>query len=114
MAGDMFHWPLISSNSHIVEPPDLRTERLDRRYRDRAPRVVTTSVAPQGVAVKGSVGVEFQQQTIAGRLDDAPAVRSDQRVDDVAAQCLQGRERAALIPTHQSRIPRDIGCNDCR
>jgi predicted TIM-barrel fold metal-dependent hydrolase len=36
----MFDWPLISSDSHIVEPPDLWAERMDRRYRDRAPRVV--------------------------------------------------------------------------
>jgi predicted TIM-barrel fold metal-dependent hydrolase len=40
MEVDMFHWPLISSDSHIVEPPDLWAERLDRKYRDRAPHVV--------------------------------------------------------------------------
>ncbi len=31
---------LISSDSHIVEPPDLWTARMDRRLRERAPRVV--------------------------------------------------------------------------
>ena len=31
---------LISSDSHIIEPPDLWLERIDREYRDRAPRVV--------------------------------------------------------------------------
>ena len=31
---------LISSDSHIIEPPDLWTERIDRAYRDRAPHVV--------------------------------------------------------------------------
>jgi predicted TIM-barrel fold metal-dependent hydrolase len=31
--------PLISSDSHIIEPPDLWTERIDRAYRERAPRV---------------------------------------------------------------------------
>jgi hypothetical protein len=31
---------LISSDSHIVEPPDVWAERLDAKYRDRAPRVV--------------------------------------------------------------------------
>jgi predicted TIM-barrel fold metal-dependent hydrolase len=30
---------LISSDSHIVEPPDLWTERIERRFRERAPRV---------------------------------------------------------------------------
>ena len=32
--------PLISSDSHIIEPPDLWTERIDGAYRERAPRVV--------------------------------------------------------------------------
>jgi predicted TIM-barrel fold metal-dependent hydrolase len=31
---------LISSDSHIVEPPDLWTERIERSFRERAPRVV--------------------------------------------------------------------------
>jgi predicted TIM-barrel fold metal-dependent hydrolase len=34
---------MISSDSHIIEPPDLWTERIDARYRDRAPRVVAES-----------------------------------------------------------------------
>ena len=31
--------PLISSDSHIIEPPDLWTERIDREFRERAPQV---------------------------------------------------------------------------
>ena len=31
---------MISSDSHIVEPPDLWTDRMDAAYRERAPRVV--------------------------------------------------------------------------
>jgi hypothetical protein len=31
---------LISSDSHVSEPSDLWVERLDIKYRDRAPRVV--------------------------------------------------------------------------
>jgi predicted TIM-barrel fold metal-dependent hydrolase len=30
---------LISSDSHVVEPPDLWTRRIERRFRERAPRV---------------------------------------------------------------------------
>jgi len=30
---------LISADSHIVEPPDLYTSRIDHRFRDRAPRM---------------------------------------------------------------------------
>ena len=29
----------ISADSHIVEPGDLFTTRMDKRFRDRAPRV---------------------------------------------------------------------------
>ena len=32
--------PLISSDSHIIEPPDLWTERIEPEFRERAPRVV--------------------------------------------------------------------------
>jgi predicted TIM-barrel fold metal-dependent hydrolase len=33
------HW-MISSDSHVVEPPTLFVDRIDRRWRDEAPRVV--------------------------------------------------------------------------
>jgi predicted TIM-barrel fold metal-dependent hydrolase len=32
--------PIISADSHVCEPPDLWTSRLDRKYRDLGPRVV--------------------------------------------------------------------------
>jgi predicted TIM-barrel fold metal-dependent hydrolase len=40
MSDAAFGWKLISSDSHIVEPPDLWAERIDATYRDRAPHVV--------------------------------------------------------------------------
>ena len=30
---------MISSDSHIIEPPDLWTDRIDKEFADRAPRV---------------------------------------------------------------------------
>src|SRR5579884_518460 len=33
------HW-MISSDSHIVERPELYTTRIDRKFAERAPRVV--------------------------------------------------------------------------
>jgi len=39
---------LISSDSHVSEPPDLWVERLDTRYRDRAPRVVLNPEGQEG------------------------------------------------------------------
>ncbi len=32
---------LVSADSHIVEPVGLWAERIDRRYLDRAPRIVS-------------------------------------------------------------------------
>jgi hypothetical protein len=31
---------VVSADSHVVEPPDLWTQRLDRKFVDRAPRVI--------------------------------------------------------------------------
>ena len=31
---------VVSADSHVMEPAELWTEGLDRRFRDRAPRVV--------------------------------------------------------------------------
>ena len=39
---------LISSDSHVSEPPDLWVERLDTKYRDRAPRVVLNPEGQEG------------------------------------------------------------------
>ena len=33
---------LVSADSHVAEPPDLWTTRIDRRFRDRAPHLVST------------------------------------------------------------------------
>ena len=32
---------ILSADSHVVEPADLWTERVESRYRDRAPHVVS-------------------------------------------------------------------------
>ena len=32
---------LVSADSHVQEPPDLWTSRIDKKFRDRAPRVIT-------------------------------------------------------------------------
>src|SRR5712692_6840456 len=32
--------PIISADSHITEPPDTYTARIDRRFKDRAPHIV--------------------------------------------------------------------------
>ena len=35
-------YPLISADSHITEAPDTYTAHIDRAWRDKAPRIVST------------------------------------------------------------------------
>ena len=35
----MAAYKLISADSHIVEPPDMYTSRIEPRFRERAPRM---------------------------------------------------------------------------
>src|SRR5262249_12068068 len=37
---------VISADSHMMEPPDLWVERLDNKFKDRAPKVVTQDAPP--------------------------------------------------------------------
>ncbi len=50
---------LVSADSHIAEPPDLWTTRIDRKFRDRAPRLVSRdngdAYVIDGVADTGSL-----------------------------------------------------------
>jgi len=60
---------IISSDSHVFEPPDLWTTRIDARFRDRAPRIVRTddvdilvveeSQAIAGIGLISNAGARF-------------------------------------------------------
>ncbi len=47
----MVELPLVSADSHVVEPPDVWTERLPRRFAARAPRVAVDSAQQSAVFV---------------------------------------------------------------
>jgi hypothetical protein len=55
---------------------------------------------------------KFDQQPVAGGLDDAAPVLGDFRIQELAAQRLEAFERAFFIRPHQPRIPRHIGSED--
>ena len=73
---------LISTDSHVIEPPDLWTERIDPAYADRAPRLVPEDDGDwwyadgfrlQSVTGGTDAGVRFQDQTklrMAARMDE--------------------------------------------
>ena len=67
----MTAYTLISSDSHIIEPADLWEQRIDRRFKDRAPRLVHEGELDQWYAdgVKfGNIGTNQQ----AGLRFEAP------------------------------------------
>ena len=44
----MADYKLISADSHVSEPPDLWVERVQTKYRDRAPRLVVNPPGLEG------------------------------------------------------------------
>ncbi len=69
---------ILSSDSHVFEPPDLWTTRIDRAFRDRAPRLQRIDGADQivieadqvlsGIGLISNAGARFEApETISGR-----------------------------------------------
>jgi predicted TIM-barrel fold metal-dependent hydrolase len=99
---------ILSSDSHVFEPPDLWTTRIDRAFRDRAPRMVRIDGADQlvvdidtvlaGIGLISNAGARFEApETISGqgRFEDVPRGGydphqhlADMRLDGVAGEVL--------------------------
>src|SRR5262249_42299084 len=99
---------ILSSDSHVFEPPDLWTTRIDRAFRDRAPRMVPIDGADQlvveadqvlsGIGLISNAGARFDApETISGlgRFEDVhrggydPQQHlADMRLDGVAGEVL--------------------------
>src|SRR3954451_12079040 len=76
---------VLSSDSHVFEPPDLWQTRIDRAFRDRAPRMERIGGADQivveadqilsGIGLISNAGARFDSpETISarGRFEDVP------------------------------------------
>ena len=76
---------ILSSDSHVFEPPDLWQTRIDAPFRDRAPRiqridgadqiVVETDQILSGIGLISNAGARFEApETISaqGRFEDEP------------------------------------------
>jgi len=99
---------ILSSDSHVFEPPDLWTTRIDRAFRDRAPRMQRIDGADQlvieadqviaGIGLISNAGARFDApETISGqgRFEDVPRGGydpdqhlADMRLDGVAGEVL--------------------------
>ena len=47
----MAGYRVISSDNHVMEPPDLWADRIDAKFRDRAPVHVGKRMATVGIAM---------------------------------------------------------------
>jgi hypothetical protein len=99
---------VLSSDSHVFEPPDLWTKRIDAAFRDRAPRMERVDGADEIVVAQGQVlsgigllsntGVRFEAPEIVSvraRFEDVPRGGydpdqhlRDMRLDGVAGEVL--------------------------
>jgi predicted TIM-barrel fold metal-dependent hydrolase len=99
---------VLSSDSHVFEPPDLWATRIDRAFRDRAPRIVRIDGADEIVVETGQIlagiglilnaGARFEApETITGRgvLEEVPRGGwdpaqhlVDMRLDGVAGEVI--------------------------
>ncbi|HWN14839.1 MAG TPA: amidohydrolase family protein, partial [Candidatus Dormibacteraeota bacterium] len=99
---------ILSSDSHVFEPPDLWTTRIDKTFRHRAPRMVRIDGADQlvieadqvlsGIGLISNAGARFEApETISGlgRFEDVPPGGydpqqhlADMRLDGVAGEVL--------------------------
>ena len=75
---------ILSSDSHVFEPPDLWTQRIDRAFRDRAPRMQRIDGADQIVIEKDQVLSGIGLISNAGARFEAPeTISGDARFEDV-------------------------------
>ena len=117
---------VISADSHMTEPADLWVERLDERFRDRAPRVIQSResgshlfVAPgiRPFAVAGAFGSGRSGEELAAHMKKGyeaarpsgwdPVERiKDQDVDGVAAEVLYTSNGMALFGLDDAELQR--------
>src|SRR4029450_10768173 len=76
---------ILSSDSHVFEPPDLWTTRIDAAFRGRAPRMQRIDGAAQLV-------VQADQALSATRLISTPGARSE------APEPISGQGRFEDVP----------------
>ena len=118
-------WAVYSSDCHVIEPPDLWTSRVDRRFRDRAPRVVRYEDTELWVVddekrlavvgIQARRGRRFENPsgiTKRGFYSDIPGSRPErylQGLDVERARCRDVLvERAPGLPRGEGRAARMI------
>ena len=111
----MSGYRVISSDSHVIEPADLWTSRIERRFKDRAPYVVQGEERDEwwcdGRFIEGldfaiNLGVRFEDPdkiTDVGRLEETPlgGYIPDEHIKDMDAD---GVDAGILFPSHAFKL----------
>jgi predicted TIM-barrel fold metal-dependent hydrolase len=103
----MAMFPIMDADAHMCEPPNLWTERIEQRFRDRAPRIVNglngrkgafficEGLPPFPVSGTFAAGQTFDKKFLESGLENAPAGAwdpaarlKDMDLDGVVAQIL--------------------------
>src|SRR6266511_3587049 len=98
---------IISADSHVGEPPDLWTTRIDPKYRAAAPRLVherqsdfwlVEGIPPSPAGLMISVGRASEELSKGRRYTDAPpgAADPDARLREIA---IDGISAEVIYPT---------------
>ena len=116
----MGSYGVISSDSHIVEPPDLWTSRLEQKFKDRAPRIIRgedgndwwfcEDVRLMSMAGGTQTGVRFEEPELLSMMGTFENVRPggyipEEHVKDMEAD---GVDAGVLYPTTGSPLYRNI------
>src|SRR3954447_3392328 len=94
---------VLSSDSHVFEPPDLWQTRIDAAFRDRAPRIERIDGADQIVVEADQILSGIGLISNAGARFEAPETISAQgRFEDVL--------RGGTTPSNTSRTWKSTAC----
>ena len=111
----MSDYRVISQDSHVLEPPDLWTSRIEKKFKDKAPHIVQGEEQDQwwcdgrlmqGMGFAVNLGVRFEtpeKLTDVGRLDDAPlgGFFPDEHVKDMGTD---GVDAEVLFPSYAFKL----------
>jgi predicted TIM-barrel fold metal-dependent hydrolase len=117
--------PLVSADSHVVEPPDLWTARMSKRWGDRIPRVeggpdgarfVCEDVPPFGIGAFSAADVDGEEMPARfaagyervrpGAWDPAQRIR-DQERDGVVAEVIYPSLALQLFRIRDAELQRE-------
>jgi uncharacterized protein len=99
----MLKFPIYSADSHVIEPSDLWLERIEPKFRDRAPRVihlddtdlwvVDNNIRMAVVGIQNQAGLRFDNPkaiTKKGRYDEIPIFTPEHYIQDLDRDGVKG------------------------